>query len=170
MENVSEMHIRGSGKIGLIKLHSGEQTQSFHFRMHKHQVEVQNGWYRTDLVFKISPRVINQYRFDNGTRKGFALHQGKTLKTGYLKVSLFRRFPRRDEMRFLYIFINELIQINLMIMYRISHAKTNANHAHIARSLNPSTKKILSKAIYLHSLKTCISNSNLELVFQGKEK
>lgn len=58
MENVSELHIRHSGKIGLIKLHSSEQTQSFLFVIDKHHVEVQNGWYRTDLVFTISLRVI----------------------------------------------------------------------------------------------------------------
>lgn len=38
------------------------------------------------------------------------------------------------------------------------------------KSLKPSTEAILSKAIYLHNLKMCISNSNLELVFRGREK
>lgn len=103
MENVSELHIRHSGKIGLIKLHSSEQTQSFLFVIDKHQVEVQNGSNRSG-IHNLSQG--NPYRFDNGTRKGFVLNPGKTLKTGYLKVSLFWRFPRRDEMRFLYIFIN----------------------------------------------------------------
>lgn len=159
---MSETHFGDFSKIGLIKLHSGEQTQ-FQFIIDKTPGRIAERLLpNRSGIHNLSQG--NLYRFDNGTRKGFVLQQGKTLETGYLKVSL---FPGQDG---ILICINRFIQINnLMIPYRIPHVK-NANHPHIARSLNPSMENILSKAIYLHSLEMCISNSNLELVFRGREK
>lgn len=94
---LSEKYFRSFSKIGLIKLYSGEQTQ-FQFIIDKHQVEVLNCCYRSG-IHNLSQG--NLYRFENGTRKGFVLLQGKTLETGYLKVSLFLRFPGQDGMRIL---------------------------------------------------------------------